>query len=137
MISPPAKVAKGDGDREPDDPLWQTGGMPQLTIILSLILLVIVHELGHFIAARRVGILATKFYVFFPPAVWKRQVGDVEVRKQVPGTEGAQEEVVTDAGKDQSEVADQSRVGHRRRGDDPAEFQREGIGEEVDDDPGG
>ncbi|MBC7459836.1 MAG: site-2 protease family protein, partial [Thermoleophilia bacterium] len=52
--------------------------MPQLTIILALIVLVIVHELGHFIAARRVGILATKFYVFFPPAAFKKTIRGVE-----------------------------------------------------------
>ncbi|MCW2971737.1 MAG: peptidase [Thermoleophilia bacterium] len=52
--------------------------MPQLTIILALIALVIVHELGHFLAARRVGILATKFYVFFPPAAFKKTVRGVE-----------------------------------------------------------
>lgn len=46
--------------------------------ILALILLVVLHELGHFLAARAVGIRATKFYVFFPPAIFRRQVGDVE-----------------------------------------------------------
>ena len=37
--------------------------------ILALILLVVLHELGHFLAARAVGIRATKFYVFFPPVL--------------------------------------------------------------------
>lgn len=52
--------------------------MPYLLVILALVLLVVVHELGHFLAARMVGIRATKFYVFFPPAAWKKQIGDVE-----------------------------------------------------------
>ncbi len=52
--------------------------MPYLMAILALILLVVLHELGHFLAARSVGIRATKFYVFFPPAIFKRKVGDVE-----------------------------------------------------------
>lgn len=52
--------------------------MPYLLAVLALILLVVLHELGHFLAARMVGIRATKFYVFFPPAIFKRQVGDVE-----------------------------------------------------------
>jgi len=47
-------------------------------VILALILLVVLHEAGHFLAARAVGVRATKFYLFFPPAIWKRQVGDVE-----------------------------------------------------------
>jgi regulator of sigma E protease len=49
-----------------------------LFIVASLIVLVVVHELGHFLAARAVGVRATKFYVFFPPALWKRKIGDVE-----------------------------------------------------------
>lgn len=52
--------------------------MAYVLAILALILLVVLHELGHFLAARAVGIRATKFYVFFPPAIFKRQVGDVE-----------------------------------------------------------
>jgi regulator of sigma E protease len=52
--------------------------LPYLFAVLALVLLVVFHELGHFLAARAVGIRATKFYVFFPPAVFKRQVGDVE-----------------------------------------------------------
>jgi regulator of sigma E protease len=52
--------------------------MPYVLAVLALIMLVVLHELGHFLAARAVGIRATKFYVFFPPAVYRRQVGDVE-----------------------------------------------------------
>jgi regulator of sigma E protease len=52
--------------------------MPFLEIIAALIALVVLHELGHFLAARAVGIRATKFYIFFPPALLKRTIGDVE-----------------------------------------------------------
>lgn len=52
--------------------------MPYLLAVIALILLVVFHELGHFLAARAVGIRATKFYVFFPPALFKKTVGDVE-----------------------------------------------------------
>ncbi len=37
-----------------------------------------IHELGHFIAAKAVGMRVTKFYVGFPPAVVKRVVGGTE-----------------------------------------------------------
>ena len=37
-----------------------------------------IHELGHFIAAKCVGMRVTKFYVGFPPAVVKRTVGATE-----------------------------------------------------------
>ncbi len=52
--------------------------LPYLLAVFALIMLVVFHELGHFLAAKAVGIRATKFYVFFPPAVFKKQVGDVE-----------------------------------------------------------
>lgn len=52
--------------------------MPFALVILALILLVVVHELGHFLAARAVGVRATKFYVFFPPVLFKRTIGGVE-----------------------------------------------------------
>jgi regulator of sigma E protease len=46
--------------------------------ILGLLLLVFLHELGHFVAAKRTGMRALKFYVGFPPAILRRQVGDTE-----------------------------------------------------------
>ena len=52
--------------------------MPFVSAVLALIVLVVLHELGHFLAARAVGIRATKFYVFFPPAIFKRTIGGVE-----------------------------------------------------------
>ena len=45
--------------------------MSYLVAILGLLGLVFVHELGHFLAAKSVGARATKFYVGFPPAIWK------------------------------------------------------------------
>ena len=52
--------------------------MSAFLVIAALIIMVTMHELGHFLAARWVGIRATKFYLFFPPAIWKRKVGEVE-----------------------------------------------------------
>ncbi len=42
-----------------------------IQVILSLSLLVLVHEFGHYIAARIFKIRVEKFYLFFPPAVFK------------------------------------------------------------------
>lgn len=46
-------------------------------LILGVVLfvgLVVVHEWGHFIAARRNGVEVEEFGIGFPPAVWKRKV---------------------------------------------------------------
>jgi regulator of sigma E protease len=39
---------------------------------------VFIHELGHFLVAKAVGMRVTKFYVGFPPAVAKRTLGETE-----------------------------------------------------------
>ncbi len=49
-----------------------------LIAIGGLLLLVFIHELGHFLAAKAVGMRVTKFYIGFPPAVVKKPVGDTE-----------------------------------------------------------
>lgn len=41
-------------------------------------LVVLVHELGHFLAARFVGIYAPRFSIGFGPAIWRRRVGETE-----------------------------------------------------------
>ena len=50
-------------------------------MILLLSFLVLVHEAGHFFAARALGIKVTKFGFGLPigPTLWSKQVGDVEV----------------------------------------------------------
>jgi membrane-associated protease RseP (regulator of RpoE activity) len=47
--------------------------MYQLQVILLLALLIFVHELGHFMAARLQGIYANRFSIGFGPILWKYQ----------------------------------------------------------------
>jgi len=47
-------------------------------VIFGLIMIIMIHEGGHFLAARAVGIRATKFYLFFPPKLFAVKRGDVE-----------------------------------------------------------
>jgi regulator of sigma E protease len=44
----------------------------------GLLLLVLVHELGHFLAAKATGMRALKFYVGFPPPILRKRIGDTE-----------------------------------------------------------
>ncbi len=46
-----------------------------LIFILVLSLLVILHELGHFVAARRAGITVEEFGLGLPPRIWGRKKG--------------------------------------------------------------
>src|SRR3954453_14194663 len=41
-------------------------------------LLIILHEAGHFTAAKAVGMRVERFYLFFPPAVFKVKRGETE-----------------------------------------------------------
>src|SRR6185312_2583119 len=52
--------------------------LSSLIAIGGLLALVFIHELGHFVVAKAVGMRVTKFYVGFPPAVVKRSYGETE-----------------------------------------------------------
>ena len=49
-------------------------------LILSLAILVIVHEFGHFLFARLFKTRVEKIYLFFNPwfALWKKKIGETE-----------------------------------------------------------
>jgi regulator of sigma E protease len=52
--------------------------MTWLVVILGLVLLVFLHELGHFLVARLVGIKPRSFYIGFPPAIAKFRRNGIE-----------------------------------------------------------
>ena len=57
------------------------GRVTALSFFLAFVgfaLLVILHELGHFTAAKAVGMRVEKFSLFFPPTVWSKKVGETE-----------------------------------------------------------
>jgi regulator of sigma E protease len=52
-----------------------------LSFVLAFVgfaMLVILHELGHFTAAKAVGMRVEKFSLFFPPTLFSRKVGETE-----------------------------------------------------------
>ncbi len=54
--------------------------IPAAQLILSLSILVILHELGHFIPAKLFGTRVEKFYLFFDPwvSLFKKKIGETE-----------------------------------------------------------
>jgi regulator of sigma E protease len=55
-------------------------GVKTAQFILSFSILVVLHELGHFIPARLFKTRVEKFYLFFNPgfSLWKKKIGDTE-----------------------------------------------------------
>ena len=49
-----------------------------LALVLGIILMVMLHEAGHFIAARRSGMKASEFFVGFGPRLWSFRRGETE-----------------------------------------------------------
>src|ERR1700757_980105 len=49
-----------------------------IAIVLLFASLVIIHELGHFIAARRNGVEVDEFGIGFPPKMYGRKIGKTE-----------------------------------------------------------
>jgi regulator of sigma E protease len=45
---------------------------------LGFMVLIILHEAGHFTAAKAVGMRVERFSLFFPPLLWKKKVGETE-----------------------------------------------------------
>ena len=45
---------------------------------LGFMVLIVLHEFGHFAAAKWVGMRVERFALFFPPLVWRKQVGETE-----------------------------------------------------------
>lgn len=52
--------------------------MTYAVAIFGLFMIIMIHEAGHFLAARAVGIRATKFFIFFPPRLFSFRRGEVE-----------------------------------------------------------
>jgi membrane-associated protease RseP (regulator of RpoE activity) len=55
-----------------------TGRAALLLVVASIIAIVMVHELGHFLAAKRGGMKVTEYFVGFGPRLWSFRRGETE-----------------------------------------------------------
>src|SRR3990170_305278 len=49
-----------------------------LVFVLGVLLMILVHELGHFVAAKRFGIKVEEFFLGFGPRLWSFRRGETE-----------------------------------------------------------
>ena len=71
-------------------------------LMLSLSILIVLHEMGHFLPARLFGTRVEKFYLFFDPwfSLLKKKVGDmlnkkVKLKAKIKKKEGAKITLMT------------------------------------------
>lgn len=58
--------------------LWVVGGPSILVVIAAVLVMIFLHELGHFVMARRAGMKVTEFMIGFGPRIWSFRRGEVE-----------------------------------------------------------
>lgn len=54
------------------------GGVHIVIVVVSLVIMIFMHELGHYLAARRAGMKVTEFFIGFGPTLWSFQRGETE-----------------------------------------------------------
>ncbi len=55
-----------------------TGHLDLFSVIVSLVAIVMLHELGHFVAAKASGMKVTEYFVGFGPRIWSFRRGETE-----------------------------------------------------------
>ena len=58
--------------------LGVTQGASMLIVVASIIVMIFLHELGHYVMAKRAGMLVTEFFIGFGPRIWSFQRGETE-----------------------------------------------------------
>lgn len=58
--------------------LWYGAGFRSFVFVLGLLVMIFLHELGHFMTARWTGMKATQFFLGFGPRIWSFRRGEVE-----------------------------------------------------------
>ena len=49
-----------------------------IILVFGLVASIALHELGHFIPAKRFGILTPQYMIGFGPTIWSKKIGETE-----------------------------------------------------------
>jgi membrane-associated protease RseP (regulator of RpoE activity) len=88
---------------------WRTGLAPTVLVLAGVIASVVLHEAGHLLAARCLGVRATQFFVGFGPTLWSRRSGEVTWGAKLLPLGGFVKLVGT-TGKEKVDPADEART---------------------------
>jgi membrane-associated protease RseP (regulator of RpoE activity) len=111
----------------PEPPVYETGGLrlalliaavaaaglafgwPVLVVILGIVVMIFLHELGHYLTAKWAGMKVTEFFIGFGPKIWSFRRGETEYGlKVVPA--GAYVRIIGMNNLDEVDPADESRT---------------------------
>ena len=53
-------------------------GLAGVIVVLSLVAMLFLHELAHYLAARKAGMKVTEFFIGFGPKIWSFKKGETE-----------------------------------------------------------
>lgn len=58
--------------------LGVTQGVSMLVVVAAIVVMIFLHELGHYVMAKRAGMLVTEFFLGFGPRIWSFRRGETE-----------------------------------------------------------
>ena len=53
-------------------------GASMLIVVASIVVMIFLHELGHYVMAKRAGMMVTEFFIGFGPRIWSFRRGETE-----------------------------------------------------------
>jgi membrane-associated protease RseP (regulator of RpoE activity) len=126
-VTPGAPEAETESPAPDGDPVYETGGLrlAALTLgvvavgmffgwgyvwmIVGLVIMIFLHELGHFVTAKWSGMKVTDFFIGFGPRIWSFQRGETQYGvKAIPA--GAFVRIIGMNNLDETDPADEART---------------------------
>lgn len=87
--------------------VWR--GLPIVIVVVSILAMIFLHELGHYLAARWSGMKVTEFFIGFGPRIWSFRRGETEYGvKAIPA--GAYVRIIGMNNLEEVDPADESRT---------------------------
>lgn len=89
--------------------IFALGGVPVVVVVAAVLVMIFLHEAGHFVMARRAGMKVTEFMIGFGPRIWSFRRGEVEYGlKAIPA--GAYVKIIGMANVEEVPPADEPRT---------------------------
>ncbi len=89
--------------------LGLVAGLSAVVVVLAIVVMIALHELGHFVTARAAGMKCTEFFIGFGPRLWSIQRGETEYGiKAIPA--GAYVKVIGMTNLEEVDPADEDRT---------------------------